>query len=80
MPQTPDVARQSLLSQSEEYRRLDREHHEFESRLTALTQKAVLSDEEQIEETTLKKRKLQVKDRMEAIARQFREGAVHPQA
>jgi uncharacterized protein YdcH (DUF465 family) len=78
MPQTPDVLRNSLLSQNDEYRRLDEQHHEFESRLTRLTEKAVLSDEEQIEETTLKKRKLQVKDRMEAIVRQFREGTAHP--
>ncbi len=67
-----------LLAQSEEYRRLDEQHHEYESRLIALTGKAVLSDEEQVEETTLKKRKLQVKDRMEAIARQMRATEAHP--
>ena len=78
MPQAPDVLRDSLLSQNDEYRRLNQQHHEYESRLSSLTQKAVLNDDEQIEEITLKKRKLQVKDRMEAIARQFREGPAHP--
>lgn len=67
-----------FLMQNEEYRRLDAQHHEFESRLTALTQKTVLSSEEQVEESTLKKRKLQIKDRMQAIARQVRGGAAHP--
>ncbi|MBN2370485.1 MAG: DUF465 domain-containing protein [Vicinamibacteria bacterium] len=57
------------LLRHEEYQRLSEQHREYESRLTALVQKAVLTDEEQIEETTLKKKKLLVKDRMEAIAR-----------
>ena len=78
MPQAPDVLRDSLLSQNDEYRRLNEQHHEYESRLSSLTQKAVLNDDEQIEEITLKKKKLQLKDRMEAIARQFREGSAHP--
>jgi uncharacterized protein YdcH (DUF465 family) len=67
---------ESLLAGDDEYRRLDAEHNEFETRLHVLADKVVLSDDEQVEETTLKKRKLQVKDRMEAIARQAR--AAHP--
>lgn len=69
--------RDALLTQNEEYRRLSQQHTEYESRLATLLDKAVLSDEEQVEETTLKKRKLQLKDRMEAIARQVRTVA-HP--
>ena len=77
MSQNPGALKDLLLVQNEEYRRLDQQHHEYESRLTTLTDKIVLSEEEQIEEVTLKKKKLQVKDRMEIIARQAREGAVH---
>jgi hypothetical protein len=78
MSQSPASLREFLLHQNEEYQRLDQEHHDYESRLQALTDKVVLSDEEQMEETTLKKRKLQVKDRMEALVRQAREGSAHP--
>ena len=78
MPQSLGSLKDLLITHNEEYRRLDQQHHEYESRLTTLTEKIVLSEEEQIEEVTLKKKKLQVKDRMEVIARQAREGAVHP--
>jgi uncharacterized protein YdcH (DUF465 family) len=78
MPQNTEALRDLLIGENEEYRRLDRQHHEYEERLQALTDKAVLTDDEQLEETTLKKKKLQLKDRMEAIARQARGGAVHP--
>lgn len=67
--------REQLLESNEEYRRLDRQHHEYETRLQDLAGKAVLNDDEHLEEVTLKKKKLQVKDRMEAIARQVREAA-----
>jgi uncharacterized protein YdcH (DUF465 family) len=69
--------REQLLEANEEYRRLNEQHHEFEARLTSLTSKPALSDDEQIEETTLKKKKLQLKDRMEAIARELRADANH---
>ena len=68
--------RDRLLKQNEEYRRLNQQHDEYETQLVRFTDKIVLSDEEQVEETTLKKKKLQTKDRMEAIARQARES--HP--
>ena len=76
MSQDPGFVKDGLLLANEEYRKLDEAHHEYESRLAHLTAKPVLSDEEQVEEVTLKKKKLQVKDRMQAIARES-QGA-HP--
>ncbi len=63
-----------LLETNEEYRQLDSKHHELEDRLHELTVKHYQSDAEQVEEVTLKKRKLQLKDRMELILRQHRSG------
>jgi hypothetical protein len=63
------VTRESLLTSNEEYRRLQQEHVELESRLKALSDKVVLSDAEQVEESRLKKLKLAGRDRMEQIAR-----------
>lgn len=75
MSQNPASLTDPLL-ENEEYQRLYQQHRDYESRLTSLNSKVILSDDEQVEEVTLKKRKLQVKDRMEAIARQVRQGAV----
>ena len=77
MPQEPVSLSQESLRRDEEYVRLEVEHHEYESRLSELAEKAVLSDEEQFEETTLKKKKLQIKDRMYQIARK-RGASAHP--
>ena len=66
-----------LLRTDEEYQQLATQHHDLESRLHMLTEKHYLSEPEQVEEVTLKKRKLQVKDRMETIVRQHNEHAHH---
>lgn len=63
-----------LFETNEEYRQLASKHHELDGRLHELTVKHYLSDAEQLEEITLKKRKLLVKDRMEEIFRQRRNG------
>lgn len=67
----------ATLKGNDEYRRLNEEHSEYETRLSVLNAKGVLSDEEQLEESTLKKKKLQVKDRMYSLARNVREGTAH---
>jgi uncharacterized protein YdcH (DUF465 family) len=58
-----------LLETNDEYRQLAAKHHELDDRLHELITKHYLSDDEQIEEVRLKKRKLQLKDRMEEIVR-----------
>ena len=75
MPQEP-VSPTSV--QSDEYRQLEAQHHEYESRLGELADKAVLSDEEQVEETTLKKKKLQIKDRLQEMVRRGQGAVAQP--
>ena len=69
MPSLNAVTRESLLASNEEYRKLYQEHTDLENRLRSLSEKAVLSEAEQIEESKLKKLKLAGRDRMEEIAR-----------
>jgi uncharacterized protein YdcH (DUF465 family) len=59
-----------LLQTDEEFHRLADKHHELEDRLHELAVAHHLTDTEQFEEVTLKKQKLQLKDRMEEIMRQ----------
>lgn len=69
-----------LLETDEEFRQLTSKHHELEERLHELTMKHYLSGPEQVEEITVKKRKLQLKDKMEAIVRRYRQTSVPPAA
>ena len=63
----PDSLREQLLTTDAEYRELAREHGRYEERLSELSTLAYPSDEEQLEEITLKKKKLAVKDQMHEI-------------
>ncbi len=68
---------ESLTEIDPEYRRLHAEHHNHEQRLRVLAGKPRLSEQEELEEKRLKKEKLMLKDRMEAIARNYRQGVPH---
>ena len=63
-----------LLQSDEHYRQLATRHHELDTRLHELSERHYLTESEQFEEVTLKKRKLACKDQMEEIARHFRAG------
>jgi len=55
--------------QSDELKQLAAEHHDLDHRLSQLTTKPFLSEPEQLEEISLKKRKLLLKDQMEDLRR-----------
>jgi uncharacterized protein YdcH (DUF465 family) len=70
MAESLDIGlRRQLLQTDEEFRALSERHHELDVRLHQLAERSHLDDHEQVEESTLKKRKLQLKDRMEDILR-----------
>ena len=73
----PQDLKDELLRTDEEFHNLAVKHHELEDRLQILTAKHYLSGPEQLEEVTLKKRKLQLKDRMEDILRRHRAEHAH---
>jgi uncharacterized protein len=62
---------QILYEQNQEYRTLYDEHRSLEGRLIELSSHRYLSDNEQIEEVTLKKKKLALKDKMQELLRRF---------
>ncbi len=69
MERSATDVKELLLRESEEFQQLSRKHQELDERLTALTAKYLLSDEEKVEEVTLKKKKLAIKDRMAHMIR-----------
>ena len=58
-----------LIETNQEFRELAFKHHSLDDRLHELEAKHYLSDEEQVEEISLKKRKLHIKDQMESMLR-----------
>ena len=63
-----------LIETNPEFRELASKHHSLDDRLHELEAKHYLSDAEQFEEVKIKKRKLHLKDQMENILRNYRNG------
>lgn len=73
MPESEDL-KHLLLETNEEYRELASKRHALDDRLQELESKHYLTADEQLEEVSLKKRKLHMKDRMESILREVQGG------
>jgi uncharacterized protein YdcH (DUF465 family) len=72
MPTDFDEMKRKLLESDDEFRQLATLHHSLDERIHNLATRHYLSEPEQLEEVTLKKKKLQLKDQMENILRQHR--------
>ena len=77
MPTDFEAIRQQLLESNDEFRQLASQHHDLDERIHDLAARPYLSAPEQLEEVTLKKRKLHLKDQMESILR-HRQGSMAP--
>lgn len=68
-----EALKQHLLANDGQFAELAREHSQYDKRLSELAALHYPSAGEQMEESTLKKKKLYLKDQMETILRRFRE-------
>lgn len=63
----PDPIRDELIKDNQTFREMVQQHQNYEKRLTELAELTYPSEEEQLEETTLKKKKLILKDEIYAM-------------
>ena len=66
-----DTVKQELIKENQAFKELVQQHHNYEERLTELAELTYPSDEELLEETTLKKKKLIIKDEMYAMLQEY---------
>lgn len=69
MPAELQELKDQLLRSDETFRQLVTEHHDLDERVRHLSSQSFLSTPEQIEEISLKKRKLRLKDQIEDALR-----------
>ena len=70
--------KKQLLSTDGEFRQMVQEHHDLDERINQFSRLAFLTEQQQFEESALKKRKLALKDRIETILRGQRPGVPVP--
>jgi uncharacterized protein YdcH (DUF465 family) len=68
--------KQILINSNDHYRELHEEHHRYDERLSQLAAVHFPNEDEKLEELTLKKKKLSLKDQMEAIFHQYKSSIV----
>jgi uncharacterized protein YdcH (DUF465 family) len=64
--------REQLMRANEQFRRLAAEHKMYAEQLEKLTSRAYLTEDEKLQEITLKKKKLMLKDQMYSMVQKCR--------
>lgn len=60
-----------LRSESEEYRKIEEEHRKLDKDLDEMSKKRYLTSDEEVEKKRMQKQKLQYKDRMAELIREY---------
>jgi uncharacterized protein YdcH (DUF465 family) len=68
---TSENVKEELMRESQTFRDLVNQHQTYEERLTELANLTYPSETEQIEEITIKKKKLNVKDEIYAMMQEY---------
>lgn len=68
---TADAVKHELLRNNQAFRDLVQQHQSYEKRLVELAHLTYPNEDEQLEESTIKKKKLLVKDEMYAMMEKF---------
>ena len=69
--------KEHLMSSSVDFRRLAEEHRRYKGKLLELQSRQHMSEQDHLDEVTLKKKKLQLKDQMNSMIERFREELSH---
>jgi uncharacterized protein len=69
--------KEHLMSANPEFRRLVDEHKQYADKLEQLLGKHYMSEQDRLDEITLKKKKLQLKDQMNSMIQKFRNELSH---
>lgn len=68
---TNETVKKELLKKSQTFRNLIHQHKTYEDRLTELSKLAYPSEDERIEEITIKKKKLNIKDEIYSMMNEY---------
>ena len=77
MPMNEEDIKDRLISGNPDFRRLCEKHSQYEGRLHELLTRHHMTEHDQLEQNELKKKKLHLKDQMNAMIAKFRNQLSH---